>query len=259
MEDSMVSLEQAYNRIKDAYGQIDSFKIVKDVVNYRNFWKPLGRINVILLAESHVYTSDEDFKIELDYSNFGRLNLSNYPRSFVRFVYCIGYSEPKLYANKPTDPNFKNPGTWQYWKLFCACASDTPRIDCSPILKGSNPNFISRINKKITLLENLKKKGIWLVDSSIVGINRLPRVDQRKEIIAKSWNSHVKNIVKESKPQIVICIGTTVKDATERDIKAMGIRCDYIHQPQAHLTSSEREQEYRKLQNVCNRYCTFAA
>ena len=140
-----------------------------------------NKINVILLAESHVLTSDVDFKIRLDHSDFNKL-ASNYPRKFVRFVYCIGYSESRLFANKPLNPNFKNLRTWQYWKLFCTCASNSPKISCDSVLKGSTKSIKERVKSKIKLLEELKEKGIWLVDSSIVGINKLPR-KQREEII----------------------------------------------------------------------------
>ena len=204
-----VRLERTYEKIKELNCDTDSYSVAKEVENYRNYWRP-NKINVILLAESHVFTPDIDFKIRLDYSGFNKL-ASNYPRKFVRFVYCIGYSEPKLFANKPLNPNFKNPGTWQYWKLFCACASNSPKIRYDSVLKGSVKNFKDRINNKIDLLERLRKKGIWLVDSSIVGINKLHR-KWREEIIAASWNNYVKHLITESKPKYLMCIGKTVWD-----------------------------------------------
>jgi hypothetical protein len=258
LENSHASLEQTYKRIKNLYSQIDSYAVVKEVANYRNYWRPPTRINVILLAESHVYTSDVDFKIEFDYSNFKKLASSNYPKKFVRFVYCIGYSESGLFANTPLDPNFKNPGTWQYWKIFCACASESSKINYNPVLKGSTKNFTARINNKIALLEKLKVKGIWLVDSSIVGINKLLG-DQRQEIITTSWNNYVKQLITKSKPKFVVCIGKTVWDVLKRNINKMSIPCDYIHQPQAHLTSTEIKEEHKKLQEICSKHRALSA
>ena len=203
------------------------------------------------MAESHVFTSDVDFKIRLSYSDFSKLSL-NYPKKFVRFVYCIGYSESRLFANRPLNPNFRNPGTWQYWKLFCACTSDSPKIRYCPVFKGSTKNLKDRVNNKIDLLERLRKKGIWLVDSGIVGINNLPR-KQREEIIAISWNNYVKSLIKKSNPRYVICIGKTAWDVLEDKFKQIGIRdYNYVYQPQAHLASAKREKEHKKLQRICS-------
>lgn len=94
MEYPRAPIELAYRKIKELYSHIDSYDVVKQVDEYRNYWRPV-KVNAILLAESHVYTSDEDFKIEMNYSGFSSLNPC-YPRKFVRFVYCIGYSESRL-------------------------------------------------------------------------------------------------------------------------------------------------------------------
>jgi len=51
-----MSLVETYNLIKSRIPktqQIDSLDVVKQVEQYRQFWKP-AKINVILLAESHV-------------------------------------------------------------------------------------------------------------------------------------------------------------------------------------------------------------
>jgi hypothetical protein len=124
-------------------------------------------------------------------------------------------------------------------------------------LKGSTKNLKDRVNNKIDLLERLREKGIWLVDSSIVGINKLPR-KQREEIIALSWNNYVKHLIKESKPKYLICVGKTVWNLLERKIKEMGIPSNYVNQPQAHLTSAEREKEHKKLQGICSTYCAIS-
>jgi|WetSurMetagenome_2_1015567.scaffolds.fasta_scaffold199712_1 hypothetical protein len=253
MDESFANLEQTYEKIRSSHGKIDSYDVVREVVNYRNYWKPNNEVNVVLLAESHVFTSILDYKIKFDYTNFKRLE-TNYPDNFVRFVYCLGYSEPKLFATKPLDPNFKNPGTWQYWKLFCTCASKGTEINCDPVLKGTTLSFISRINNKISVLEELRKKGVWLVDSSIVGINKIEDDKERKEIIALSWKNHVRHLVENSNPKFIVCIGKNVYSVVEKDIKSMNIQFDYIHQPQAHLTSREIRLEHQKLHKICSTY-----
>jgi len=108
-----------YNNLKQCYDiilnknpalKIDSFSVVKTVHDLREFWKPKN-VKVILLAESHVYTKDDEWKILL---NLDSSLPENYPNHFVRFIYCLGYGENHLLGN----PVMKNFGTPQYWQIF---------------------------------------------------------------------------------------------------------------------------------------------
>jgi len=75
-----MSLEQTYELIKNRIHKtqkIDSFEVVKQVEEYRQFWKPTSA-SVILLAESHVYTTKEEFNAHINrfaHNNF----IQNYP------------------------------------------------------------------------------------------------------------------------------------------------------------------------------------
>lgn len=152
--------------LRDAYDQIqfrfpglvlDSFKVATDVVDHRNFWKPPA-VRTMLLAESHVYTTESENSFRIDYPK--ELNQYNLPQNFVRLVYCLAYGEQLL-----SPQTIKNTGTWQYWKIFAACASDTPKIDYSPVLKCNNYSEQKRILDKFSILLKLKEKGVWLVDN----------------------------------------------------------------------------------------------
>ena len=99
-----MTLQQAYNAIKTSmpYTKVDSFRVIVRVEEYRQFWKP-QKTNVILLAESHVYTTDEEYeafcsKAKLDYF------IKNYPINYVRFIYCLAYGESDLLSG-PIDDN----------------------------------------------------------------------------------------------------------------------------------------------------------
>ena len=127
-----------YNKLKQCYDIIlkenpslkfDSFSVVKTVHDFREFWKP-KQVKVILLAESHVYTKDDEWEILFKPNLFLP---ENYPRHFVRFVYCIAYGENHL-LSKFID---NNPGTFQYWEIFYSCLNDVKKnnFDFSPILK----------------------------------------------------------------------------------------------------------------------------
>jgi len=251
-----MGLRQAYEKIK-SYSlekgiEIDSFKVVQEVERLRNYWKP-ENTNVILLAESHVLTSDDDFKIKIEYSDFQNF-IPNYPNGFVRFVYCVGYSESSLFKNKLTDPSFRNLGTRQFWKIFCACIFDNEKIFYDSILKGKTKNLEERVRNKIRILKKMKEKGIWLVDGSIVGINRLPTKIKR-DIISLSWNHYVKNIVLKSEPKAIVFIGSPIKYVLFNEFQDSSIDVFHQPQPQARLSSKEHKEVLRQYFRICNKYC----
>ena len=89
---SELDLRTCYDEIKKiALDQIlDSFEVVKEVDRYRDFWKP-QKPRIILLAESHVHTCDEDFAHRWSYPDDG-----TYHGNLVRFVYCLANGERDL-------------------------------------------------------------------------------------------------------------------------------------------------------------------
>jgi len=254
LEHSTETLESTHGKIKELYPTVDSYNVVREVDKYRNYWRPV-KINVILLAESHVYTSDEDFKIKIDYSSYEDL-IPNYPDRYVRFVYCFGYAEHSLLKNISSDKKLRL-GTPQFWKIFSVCVSENGKFDFNSIKKTTTKTD-ERIKNKINLLNRLRKRGIWLVDGSIVGLyneGEKPPSKVMKEILRISWENYVKELVVNAKPKYIMCIGKFVRDTLKENIAETNIPFDYIHQPQAHLTSEEREKEYRKLQKICSAYC----
>ncbi len=139
---------------------IDSYNVVEEVERYRRFWKP-NKVRVVLLAESHVRTDEEDFDHLWSYGSG-----PTYQGRFVRFVYCLAYGERSLV------PIPSNRGTWQFWLLLSSCLNNpTKGPTFSSILRKTTPEFDERMKNKIRLLEDLKRCGVWLVDVSIVGVN----------------------------------------------------------------------------------------
>jgi hypothetical protein len=88
-EEVSLSLEKTYKLVLQEipHKQLDSLDVIRQVENYRQFWKP-KKTSVILLAESHVYTDEIDFERELRKSIIQEI-LPNYPTRFVRFAYCL--------------------------------------------------------------------------------------------------------------------------------------------------------------------------
>jgi hypothetical protein len=92
-------------------------------------------------------------------------------------VYCLGYGENELLI----EPIKNNSGTSQFRKIFFSCCNKvSSSFDFKPILKKET-KFNDRLKNKVKLLERLKRDGIWLVDTSIVGLySKSKRLSKKK-------------------------------------------------------------------------------
>lgn len=260
--DSMVdgnenSIERAYRMVRLGSLRdtlIDSLDVVKKVEEHRQFWKP-EKTNVILLAESHVYTDEKD--------NATRMNkpilhgvAPGCPLSFVRFVYCLGYGENELLNQTRTDR--RNTGTYQYWKIFSSCvAENEDNLGFQNILKTKTRSFTRRIRNKVHVLRKMRNAGIWLLDASIVGLYGSGKKDPdtMKAIIRICWKNHLRSLVQESSPRHIVVIGIDVEKSLHSELKGAGFPVTVVRQPQGDRRSSEEQHEkYRICQRICKRY-----
>lgn len=244
----MDELEKCYNIIRqEIENGIEPFESVALVNQYRQYWKP-DKVKIILLAESHVFTTDEDRKIEIPFMD----GLPGYPRFYSKFVYCLGYGE--RYVTK-TKLHPRMDGTPQFWKIFYSCNNKVyTNEDFKPILKKVSDH--ERLLNKIGLLRALKQRGIWLVDSSIVGVyDRSKKHHQMNRIIEMSWTEYTKKVVEEAGPRYVICIGKSVHNILGRELnKLIGDKYSVIPQPQARLTSKEHMLNWKRYFSICQEY-----
>ncbi len=222
---------------------LDSVQLVEA---YRRFWKP-EKIKIILLAESHVYTSDDDRSIIIP----SLPHLSGYPVQYARFVYCLGYGERMLTESR-IHP--KRDGTPQFWKIFYGCNSHVSSLRDFRHILGQT-DYEQRIVNKIQLLKDLKAKGIWLVDASIVALYKNgKKIPHMFSALEASWKLYTRDIVTSAAPAHVICIGKGVASVVESDLK-MNFHDKYtvIHQPNAFLSSNEHMTNYKKYHKICCR------
>jgi hypothetical protein len=162
----------------------DSFRVVQEVEAFREYWRPYKPC-VVLLAESHVATRKEDFKLKLDRKILRRLGLGDYPSHFVRFVYCLGAGERGLL---PAGAGGENRSKWQFWRILWSCEND-PSTQHFDFTRKATPDFDTRVAKKVRL-KALRRRGIWLLDASIIGINgQEPNV--KREVTSVSWERYV--------------------------------------------------------------------
>lgn len=243
-----MTLEETYYEINQILGNnAEPLESVRLVEAYRRYFKPEA-VRVVLLAESHVLTSDEDRRIAILPID----NLPGYPTQYARFVYCIGYGERDL-TNDPHHP--RRDGTPQFWKVLFACDNRIENLeDFRPVQRGTS--FPQRIQNKIRLLKNLRSKGIWLVDASIVavygsGVNVSGR--SRTKVLRESWESYTKQVVTSANPERVICVGKDVARVVENDLRALFPgRYEVIPQPNARLSSKEHIANSQRYYEVCN-------
>ena len=241
----MEALDQAYRKVCSIIGgDTEPLESVQLVEAYRRFLKP-DTVRVVLLAESHVFTTAEDRKIAIP----PIAELPGYPTQYARFVYCLGYGEKAL-TNNPAHP--RRDGTPQFWKILFSCnnaiASTT---DFQPIL-GGTPHQ-QRLRNKINLLVGLQARGIWLVDTSIVALYKEGKKTPNMFLaLQESWQSYTRDVVLSSNPEHVICIGQGVASVVGSDLKErLGANFTVISQPNAFLSSKEHMANYLRYSSIC--------
>ncbi len=243
-----VTLEETYYEINRILGyNAEPLESVRLVETYRCYFKP-ETVRVVLLAESHVFTSDEVRRIAIPPID----DLPEYPTQYARFVYCLGIGERDL-TKDPHHP--RGDGTPQFWKVLYACDNHIGNLeDFMPVQRWTS--FPRRLQNKINLLKNLGAKGIWLVDASIVavygsGVN-ISRMS-RTEVLRKSWEAYTKQVVTSANPERVICVGKGVAGVVENDLQALFPgRYEVIPQPNARLTSKEHIANFQRYYEICN-------
>ena len=248
-------LFNCYQTIHSILGdQSEPYESVDLIENYRRYWRP-EKVNIILLAESHVFTSNTDRSFKLIDIKDGGASLKSYPKSYAKFVYCLAYGEETL--TKGDNHPVIGDGTPQFWKILYSCIN---KIDSnksfSPILKSGTKSAPERIHNKIKLLLELKKQGIWLVDTSIIALYNKgikPSNDVFNEVIKTSWNHYTKNLISDANPNHVIIVGKGVAKNIESSLSSIIGANNYsvIPQPQAHLTSEEHLSNFKKYYSIC--------
>jgi len=138
---------------------------------YRYYWKP-SAVKMILVAESHLFTDVDDLACRIDPSKLP-ISLPNCPTEFVRLVYCPGYGDSSVFvANRI--PAGSNSGTDDYWEILSRCA------DTWTGMTGD-------LQWKLRTLQELQKKGIWLLDASVHACCN-PRLRGRPNNLAGRWS-----------------------------------------------------------------------
>ena len=135
-----------------------------------------------------------------------------------------------------------NGGTPQFWKLFNEIAGNKFRV-----VNNQNPK--DKLEQKVRLLQFLKDNGVWLLDCSIVGLyenGQKPSINDMNDILVTFFLNYCKPILLEEKPENILVIGKSVYSLFQLELKQLNAQVDWIHQPNARVTSDKR----RDISNV---------
>lgn len=196
-------------------GFTDSSRCLKGLDHWRQYWRP-KKVKILLIAESHVRELKSDDQVHVKRLKYLR---KSSPNIYVRLIYCLGYGENSLCEGNPK----QNRGTPQFWKLFKAIADRRIQVKSLPPPTG--------IDEKVSILRNLRGRGIWLVDASIGALtkpgstrkDRRIKIRNRRTTIKQGFETYVWPMVRRDIPlkQIWI-IGIGVGKALRKaDLKGL--------------------------------------
>ena len=217
--------------------------VARTVEEYRWAWRP-SIVRTVLIAESHVYTNVVEAGLSIgDVPSLKAQRVR--PRTYVRFVYCLGYGESSLVIN----PNLlasPNGGTPHYWSLFARLAGMTPMST-----RFAEVRATERIRTKIEILERLKDRGIWLLDASVHAIycpGGFRRSTGICEKLHKSWLAYYGQPLLNSLEARHVCV---VGKALFGTLQRLGLRAHgWIYQPHVKI---HPELHQRQLNGLLSR------
>lgn len=185
----------------------ESFSAIAKVEEHRWYWRP-ERPRLLLIAESHVYTSDADVGIKLDPAKIrpclpGGRPLP--PEEYVGLVYCLGYGENGLLSSRHC--GFRSRSTWQFWDLLGRIAETGKQP------RAGESSLAHRLRWKVGTLERLKELGVWLLDASAHAIylgGGLRRSPEACQAFHREWWRHYgRGVVAGCRDPVVWVIGAS--------------------------------------------------
>jgi hypothetical protein len=227
--------------------KIEDDSIYTTIYNQRNYWKPEGRIKLLLLAESHMYTSKEDHNITVVNEDYVFPKGSN---QYTKFIYCLGHGEPELLSSPPEIIG----RTPQFWKIFYGLFHDLSlekNTQNIPILKTHTLDLNTRLTEKVKLLQRMKDNGIWLLDASPVAIAGNTPCTRRcyyRAMLKISAKEYLKPLIDDMQPERVLIIGKEVEKAIQ---PILNLRDSFtIPQPTAFLRAEAKTKLFSDVYKI---------
>ncbi len=250
------NLLRASHKIMESFlpkGDCEDFDVMKVAESYYTYWRP-EQVKVILLAESHVFTERQRV---LEGPGLDPLLMKqigyNGPTKHLSLIYSLTYGENDAFDIRQSMEEYdkkRNMGTPQFWSILAACSRGTNKTfefvskKCSrniktkfsaDLMKQGGLSCEERLTAKLKILNDLKGRGIWLIDTSLLGwYIPQPQMYKRSSItndvhkvskdrppkkfkapaLKLSWESYTKHVVREAANEgylkLVVPIGMEV-------------------------------------------------
>ncbi len=221
---------QGRQTLKEGGHSPESLETAIEVERHRWHWRP-PTPRLLLVAESHVFTTNQDVGFRMDGAKLRRFLLPGAtlpPERLVRLVYCLAYGESDLLEGHPL--RVSNPGTPAYWDILGRVT-----FRCPQPRREDGMGFDDRMRWKIDTLRQLYRMGIWLLDASVHAIYlrhnlRLPDEVQKK-LHSQWWKGYGRFLIEFCNSPPVWVIGKTVRNCLAN---LENWRCrGWIYQPTA--------------------------
>jgi hypothetical protein len=231
--------------------EVEPFEALERAEAHRAFWRPAD-VRVVLLAESHVFTSAADLERCIVRLPGGPAGI---PTGFVRLVYCLGYGENDILDRRISEP--PNTGTPQFWRIFASCVGGPPRpADFRATLGSSIPGHV-RVANKLALLRRLRDAGMWLLDASPAALYSPAGAKPSSRIIDQAidigYELHVRHAVEAAAPSEIVCVGRGVGDVLATRLRRVGASITVVPQPNARLTTRAHNAAWATYWEVARR------
>jgi hypothetical protein len=237
----LASLQQGRDVLHGANLEVEPPEVGMAVERHRWAWRP-AEPKVLMIAESHVYTSPNDVRLRID-SRLLPTAAQHAPAEYVRLIYCLGYGESRILNSVPEG---RNSGTPQFWNIFGRVAGT-----------GRQPTTLQaswqqRLDWKVRTLVAMRERGVWLLDASLHGIyapgaERVgPAVSQE---LHRIWCRTYGGWLLEQWPKAYRCV---IGRGVARTLESLGVRFNsWIYQPQARAgTGVDLEAGWNELMRV---------
>jgi hypothetical protein len=162
-------------------------------------------------------------------------------------VYCLGYGERDLVQG----PVRGNVGTAQFWKLLTAGID--PAL-CAQVVERTQPDLLPRLAAKLTVLEALKARGVWLLDACPVALYAASQPKPKMAVLAQAlelaWTAYTRAAITEAAPRAVMIVGKMVHDGIGDRIRALlgpTVPVQWMYQPQARRPEAEHAAGIERL------------
>ena len=222
------------SRIRLPWGN-ETAAVLAAVAAHRAYWRP-AEVKLLVLSESHVLTRESELAVQVPLGVFGHPGA---PTAFVRLLYCLGYGERELCDARPLG----NAGSPQFWKLL-ASGLDVSRS--AAVVERTEPDLMRRVLAKLSVLEELKARGVWLMDACPLALYAASQPKPRMALLAQAmelaWPACTRAAVREAAPRAVMIVGKMVYQAIGGRIRALlgpSVPVEWMYQPQARRPLAE--------------------